>query len=362
VVAGAFTDNAAAAAPVRISREHAQKGCARGVVINAGCANAMTGERGLHDARQMAQETAARLCVPPNEILVCSTGIVGTFLPMALVRNGIIDATATLRFDDLSAAQAIMTTDGYPKRAAVRHDDGWTVGGIAKGTVNMAPRLATTLVVLTTDARTTPMNLKAALAEAIAPTLNSITIDGETSTNDTALIFANGASGVEPVPSELTAAITAVCRALAHAIVADARGATKLVRISVTNAADPLQARAAARVIAESMLVKCALNGCEPDWGRVAAAVGQAKVNARFDHLSIAMGGSTVLNHGIPADAKTLARAHSGLTERMVHVSVDLAAGNDGAEMLTADLSQDYVRLAAEPASAAWSAKPTLQQ
>src|SRR5271165_6098147 len=159
VVAGAFTTNHAAAAPVRISRERARKGHAHGVVINAGCANAMTGERGLRDAEQMTQEAAARLRVPASEMLVCSTGIVGTFMPMELVRNGIVDAAAALQADDTSAARAIMTTDSHPKRAAVRHGDGWTVGGFAKGTVNMAPRLATMLVVITTDARATSTNL-----------------------------------------------------------------------------------------------------------------------------------------------------------------------------------------------------------
>jgi glutamate N-acetyltransferase / amino-acid N-acetyltransferase len=315
----------------------------------------MTGERGLRDAEQMTQEAAARLRVPASEMLVCSTGIIGTFMPMELVRNGIVDAAAALQTDDTSAARAIMTTDSHPKRAAVRHRDGWTVGGFAKGTVNIAPRLATMLVVLTTDARATPTNLDNALAEAIALTLNSITIDGEASTNDTVLVFANGASEMEPASSDLITAITAVCRTLAEAIVADGRGATKLVKVSISHAANQTQARAAARAVAESLLVKCALNGGEPDWGRVAAAVGQADANARFDHLSIVMGDTTVLNRGTPASEETLARARFALAEQEVHVNVDLATGDAGAEMLTTDLSPDYVQLGAARASDAWN-------
>jgi glutamate N-acetyltransferase/amino-acid N-acetyltransferase len=315
----------------------------------------MTGERGLRDAEQMTQEAAARLHLPASEMLVCSTGIVGTFMPMELVRNGIVDAAAALQADDMSAARAIMTTDSYPKRAAVRHGDGWTVGGFAKGTVNIAPRLATMLVVITTDARATPTSLNNALAGAITPTLNSITIDGETSTNDTVLVFANGASEMEPASCDITTAIAAVCRTLAEAIVADGRGATKLVKVSITHAANQTQARAAARAVAESLLVKCALNGGEPDWGRVAAAVGQSDANARFDHLTIVMGGTTVLNRGTPANEDALAKARSALAEQKVHVTVDLATGDDSAQMLTTDLSPDYVQLGAARASDAWS-------
>jgi glutamate N-acetyltransferase/amino-acid N-acetyltransferase len=169
------------------------------------------------------------------------------------------------------------------------------------------------------------------------------------------LVFANGASEMEPASCDLTTAIAAVCRTLAEAIVADGRGATKLVKVSITHAANQTQARAAARAVAESLLVKCALNGGEPDWGRVAAAVGQADANARFDHLSIVMGGTTVLNRGTPANEEALARARSALAEQEVRVNVDLATGDDGAEMLTTDLSPDYVQLGAARASDAWS-------
>jgi glutamate N-acetyltransferase/amino-acid N-acetyltransferase len=344
-VAGMFTSNRAAAPPVHISRARVRGGYARGVVINAGCANAMTGERGLRDAEQMAQEAAACVGVPGTEMLVCSTGVIGTFLPMERVRDGVAAAAAALGRDDGTAARAIMTSDSHPKHAAVRHSDGWAVGGMAKGSGMVAPRLATMLTVVTTDARATPADLRTALAGAVDQTLNTITIDGDTSTNDSVLAFANGAAEVEPARDDLTAAITAVCATLAEAIVADGEGATKLVRVGIAHAANDDQARAAARSVAESLLVKCSLNGGEPIWGLVAAAIGQAQVDADFDRLTIAMGNVVLLDRGMPVEGAALAAARGALLERELRVDVDLASGSASAEMLTTDLSQDYVRL-----------------
>jgi glutamate N-acetyltransferase/amino-acid N-acetyltransferase len=340
-----FTTNSAAAAPVRVSRARVRTGSARGVVINSGCANSMTGERGLRDAERMAGEAAACVGIEAMEMLVCSTGVIGTFLPIERVCDGAAAAAAALGRNDETAATAILTSDTRPKRAAVRHDSGWAVGGMAKGAGMVAPRLATMLAVITTDAKVAPADLRAALAAAVDPTFNAITIDGETSTNDSVLAFANGATGIEPSREDLTTAITAVCARLAADIVRDGEGATKFVRVGIAHAADPVQARAAARAVAESVLVKCALNGGEPNWRLVATAVGQAQVDADFDHLTIAIGDVVLLDRGTPVDGPDLVAARTAMFERELRVDIDLASGSENAEMLTTDLSQEYVRM-----------------
>ncbi|MGH2733526.1 MAG: bifunctional glutamate N-acetyltransferase/amino-acid acetyltransferase ArgJ, partial [Actinomycetota bacterium] len=337
--AGVFTTNRSTAAPVQVSRARLAGGRARGVVINSGCANAMTGPRGVADAELMAASAAAAVGVGSEEMLVCSTGLIGAYLPMEAVLRGIEEAAGRLGEGDEAAARAIMTTDTRPKRAALVHPDGWSVGGIAKGAGMMAPRMATMLAVITTDARLSAADLDVALRETTEGTFNSITVDGDTSTNDTVLVFANGRCGVAPSLDAFGEALHAVCAALAKAIVSDGEGATKLVRVRISGGISAEQAKLAARAVAESLLVKTALYGADANWGRVAAAIGRSGAEAAFDRLSISMGGVGILLEGIPAPQAVLARARDALGGEEVEIACDLQAGSASAEMLTTDLS-----------------------
>ncbi len=346
--AGVFTTNTAAAGPVVVSRERAKSGKARGVVVNSGCANAMTGERGVQDAIQMASMAAQAAGVDEERMLVCSTGHIGMHLPMDKVARGIAEAAASLGSSDEDAMRAIMTTDTRPKRAAMVHRDGWTIGGITKGAGMIAPRMATTLGFITTDAVVEAVALQDALVQAADVTYNAITIDGDTSTNDTLLAFANGASGMHPDASSFVQALLAVCKSLAEQIVADGEGSTKLVRVRVRGAADSVHAFSAARTIADSLLVKTMVYGGDANWGRVAAALGRSSATVNFAKLSISIGGAVVLNEGIPAPEAILAQARTEMQSDEVAIVCDLFAGSATAEMLTTDLTPRYVELNAE--------------
>jgi glutamate N-acetyltransferase/amino-acid N-acetyltransferase len=345
--AAVFTTNRVVAAPVEVSRARlaGTGGRARGVVINAGCANAMTGSRGRDDAGRMADDAAAAAGVPAEEMLVCSTGLIGSYLPMDAVAKGIVEAARALGRDDEPAARAIMTTDTVPKRASVAHSDGWNVGGMAKGAGMIAPNMATMLAVVTTDAAAETDLLASALRRAADATFNRITIDGDTSTNDSVIVLANGASGVAPEPDTFLTALTDVCRRLALAIVADGEGATKRVWIRVEGAAADEEAAQAARTVADSLLVKTALYGADANWGRVAAALGRSGVPVESDRLSIWMGGVQLLDRGTPAGHAAVVEARAALEGREIEVRCDLGRGDSKAEMLTTDLSPGYVRL-----------------
>jgi glutamate N-acetyltransferase/amino-acid N-acetyltransferase len=346
--AGVFTAHRAAAAPVHVSRERVAGGVAQVIVVNAGCANAVTGARGRRDAEAMAAEAAAAVGVDPGQALVCSTGKIGNFLPMDRVSSGITEAASQLGTDDLSAADAILTTDTRRKTAALSHDAGWRLGGMAKGAGMISPDMATMLAFITTDAVVAPDVLQKALTAAVNDSFNAITVDGECSTNDTVLVLANGASGVTPSADDVAAALGSVCGSLARAIVADGEGATKFVRICVTGARTPEEARRAARSVAESPLVKCALFGEDANWGRVAAALGKTDVGLDLDVLSIAMGGVTLFDRGQPVDGDAEARAHEGLTAHEISIDCDLAVGDASGEILTTDFSHGYVDINAE--------------
>lgn len=348
VVAGVFTLNRVAAAPVQISRDRAASGTARGVVVNSGCANACTGQRGLADARSMTEIAAKALGVPGDEVLVCSTGLIGSFLPMDKLVPGIRTAAATLGGDDEATARAIMTTDTVPKLAAVAHPDGWRVGGIAKGAGMIAPNMATMLAFITTDAAVAHPALQAALSRVAGRTFNAITIDGDTSTNDTVLVFANGASGLTPGAAEFEAALLAVCESLARQMVADGEGVTKFVTVTVTGAATEADAVTAARAIGESTLVKTALWGEDANWGRVASAVGNCGVPAKFDGLTISMAGVRVLTEGAGEGAEVIDAARAAMKATEISIECDLGAGSEGAVILTSDLTPEYVRLNGE--------------
>jgi glutamate N-acetyltransferase / amino-acid N-acetyltransferase len=287
--AAVFTTNRAIAAPVVVSREHLARsgGATRAIVVNSGCANACTGEDGLRAAREMATETARLVGCPEEQVLVASTGVIGVALPMEKIRSGLPATFAALGSgapDAGLAARAIMTTDPFPKESAAQVAIGGLdvrIGGMAKGSGMIEPMMATMLGFVTTDAAVPKGLLERALRAAVDDTFNAITVDGECSTNDCVMLVANGASGAvvdESSYPAFLAALTAVCRELALGIVRGGEGATKLVTVTVTGGATSADARRAAKAIANSLLVKTAIHGGDPNWGRLIAVAGRAGV------------------------------------------------------------------------------------
>ena len=339
--AGVFTSNKMTAAPVLVCREHlaATNGNAAAVVLNSGNANAATGAQGMADAHQMCQETAAALGMAPQEVLVCSTGLIGYALPMDTVSAGITAASQALTpVGGPQAAEAIMTTDTVPKQVVVA-GDGFTVGGIAKGAAMLEPNMATMLAVLVTDAAADPETLQQALRAGVSGTFNTLTVDGAESTNDTVLIMANGEAG--PVdPDALTQAIADACESLALQMADDAEGSTKTVFLRVTGAASDAEAAKAARDTANCQLVKCSWYGQDPYWGRIASEMGAAGV--AFDHtkLTIAYGPHVVYQFGEPAHPPELAQYMTG---RRLDLHVDLGMGDGSARIITTDLTHAYI-------------------
>ena len=339
--AGVFTSNKMTAAPVLVCQEHlaASGGKAAAVVLNSGNANAATGAQGMADAHQMCLETAAALEVAPQEVLVCSTGLIGYALPMDAVSAGIAAAAqALIPQGGPQAAEAIMTTDTVPKQVVVA-GDGFTVGGIAKGAAMLEPNMATMLAVLVTDADADPEILQQALRAGVAGTFNSLTVDGAESTNDTVLALANGQAG--PVnPDALTQAIADACESLALQMADDAEGSTKTVFLRVTGAASDAEAAKAARDTANCQLVKCSWYGQDPYWGRIASEMGAAGV--AFDHtkLTIAYGPHVVYQYGEPAHPPELAQYMTG---RRLDLHVDLGMGDGSARIITTDLTHAYI-------------------
>ena len=312
--AAVFTTNKAVAAPIVVSREHLTKsgGRAAAIVVNAGCANACTGEAGLTVARQMAEAAAGAARCAPHEVLVASTGVIGMPLSIDKVRAGVADASAALSASGSdNAMRAIMTTDPFPKGKAVSVTtaDGRTfsVGGIAKGSGMIEPRMATMLGFLTTDAKVAPAVLQAALRRVADETFNAITVDGECSTNDCVFLLASGASGVTIEKDDdpaLLAGLRAVSEFLAREIVRGGEGATKLVTVRITGAATHDDAWLAARTIANSPLVKTAIHGGDPNWGRLVAAAGRSGAAFVLDRASVAVGPVQVFVSGVPHDER----------------------------------------------------------
>ena len=353
--AALFTTNRVCAAPVTVSREHVQGGRARAVVVNAGNANACTGPRGLEDARRMTQIAAETLGIAPAEVLVASTGVIGHMLPMERVEAGIRQAAAELGSDGEIAAQAIMTTDTRPKRIAVEVEiDGRPVrlGGIAKGVGMIAPHLATMLSFITTDAEVWPEVLQAALASSAERSFNCITVDGDTSTNDTLAVLANGLAGVRIAPGsrgyhQFCEALDTVCTYLAKELARDGEGATKLIEIQVRGARTVAQARQVGYTIANSPLVKTAFFGNDPNWGRILAAAGRAGVDLDPTRLALTLAGTPLVRGGepLPFDA---AAASAALKAPEVTAILDLGLGSHETAVWTCDFSYDYVRINAE--------------
>jgi len=348
--AAMFTANRMLAAPVVISKEHLELAQPQAVVTNSGVANAATGERGLLDARATAAETARLLDLDAEEVLVLSTGVIGTLLPLSNVVAGVRAAAASLsREGGAASAQAIMTTDTAAKES-VAYGSGFTVGGMAKGSGMIHPRLATMLALLTTDYPLEPGEAIEFLRPAVDASFNAISVDGECSTNDAVILLANGASGIERTPAsdeQLALAVRKVCGELAKQIVSDGEGATVLAEIAVRGAASDAEARAIAERIATSPLVKTALYGHDANWGRIAAAAGSAKFDGGFadldpGRLSIAIDAVPVLVDGRPTgDEPVLANGHCA-------IEVDLALGSGSASYLTTDLSHEYVQINAD--------------
>ena len=355
--AGVFTTNLATAAPVLVSREHlvTTAGRARAVVVNSGCANACTGPAGIQVARLMCAETARALGCDADEVLVASTGVIGVQLDQRVVSAGIIDAAQQLDAGHHArAAAAIMTTDPFPKECAVTVDiDGGPVrvGGMAKGSGMIEPRLATMLGFLTTDAAVEPRLLHRALVEACEDTFNAITVDGECSTNDSVFLLANGASGVvigRAGYADFVRALRAVCLELALGIVRGGEGATKLVTVSVTGAATDEDARRTARAVANSPLVKTAIHGGDPNWGRLVAVAGRSGARFELAGARVVVGDVVLFEDGRPFDERaSLAAEH--LAGSDVTVTIDLGTGGPHeARMFTCDLSAEYVRINAD--------------
>ena len=352
--AAVFSRNKVVASPLKLTRKHVADGSLRAVLFNSGNANACNGAQGDVDALASVEAVAQQLGCATTDVCACSTGLIGDVLPMDTIHAGIdamcAAATATtptagaqlhVNEGQDAAAQAIMTTDTVPKQA---HSDGagFRVSGIGKGVGMMAPSLATMLVTVMTDAVATPEALSTALNTAASTTFNTLDIDGATSTNDTVIVMASGASGVEPSQEELNRTIHAVCASLADQMQADAEGVTKRVRVEVTGTTTDDMAVEAARTVARDNLFKCAMFGSDPNWGRVLAAVGMAPADMDPDNISVSFNGHTVCRHttGTP-DARAV-----DLSGTDISVVIDLGTGGSGRGFVrTTDLSHSYVEI-----------------
>jgi glutamate N-acetyltransferase/amino-acid N-acetyltransferase len=355
--AALFTTNRVQAAPVTVSREHlaASGGRIAAVLVNSGCANACTGDDGLRVARESARAVAARVGCAPEGVLLASTGVIGVGLSLDKVRAGIDEAHASLSRDGHPAALAIMTTDIGPKEHAVRVETArgaFHVGGMAKGAGMIEPLLATMLAFVATDAGVEPGVLQRLLADAAEGTFNAITVDGECSTNDTVVALATGASGVAIADADgeraLAAGLETVCRELALMIVRGGEGATKLVAVHVAGAATVTAAKQAARTIANSLLVKTAVHGGDPNWGRLVAAAGRSGVPFDLARALVQVGPAVLFRDGQPFDDQA-PRAAEHLRGTDIRIDIDLGTGGaHEATVWTCDLSAEYVRINGE--------------
>jgi glutamate N-acetyltransferase / amino-acid N-acetyltransferase len=352
--AGVFTRNKVKAAPVLWSHRVLSHGRLRAVVLNSGGANACTGPAGFADTHTTAEHTARTLDVDPVDIAVCSTGLIGERLPMPAVLAGVEKAAAALAATTaagLDAATAVMTTDTVPKQAVLRHPGGWTVGGFAKGAGMLAPSLATMLVVLTTDAAIDTAidtaigtaidraTLDTALRRATSTTFDRLDVDGSCSTNDTVLLLSSGASHHAPDADDLGRAVEEVCADLARQLQADAEGVTKRVAVTVHGARSEDDAVAVARAVARDSLVKTALFGSDPNWGRIVAAAGMADADLDPDRLDVTINGVILCRAGYAAAD----RGEADLSGADVTVHIGLNLGRHQATILTTDLSHGYV-------------------
>ncbi len=356
-VAGAVTQNALKAPCVLWAQKLLKKGSARGIVANSGNANCCTGRRGARDNEAMARLAAAGLGIDSTQVAVASTGVIGRFLPMIQVRHGIHEAIQGLsKTGSVLAAEGIMTTDTRPKEIAVRFFIGGkpvTIGGIAKGSGMVAPNMATMLAFLTTDADVESNAMQRILRDAVEESFNAITVDGEMSTNDMVILLANGASKTKKIRPgargmrDFQEAVRQVCRHLAHEIVRDGEGVTRVMKVQVTGAATKPDAQKVARQVGNSLLVKTMVAGRDPNWGRVAAAVGAAGVSFHPDKLVIHLGQTAVFRNGEPTrlQRETLLKE---VDQAEVQITVHLNAGSAHAGLLSGDLTEEYIRINAK--------------
>jgi glutamate N-acetyltransferase/amino-acid N-acetyltransferase len=343
--AGVFTANKAKAASVVVSRSHldSTSGYAAGVICSSGNANAQTGVAGRRAAERMCELVAGGIAAKPVEVLVCQTGLIGVPFPIEKVESKaatLLGLLGSSRDDGHSAAVAMMTTDTVSKEVLIE-GNGFSVGGMAKGAAMLAPNMATMLAVLTTDAPSDPATLKRILQLAVSESFNEMMVDGCCSTNDTVFLLSSGLGAAVP-ESDLEEAVAQACTALADAMVSDAEGGTKVARITVHGAASDAEARKAARQVANSLLVKCSLNGEDPYWGRVVSELGSAGVDFDPDDVSVAYGGVTVCDKGIAA-AHDSAAVAAHLAKDRIEIECNLNLGKGEFSVLTCDLSHGYI-------------------
>ncbi len=351
--AGVFTSNLVKAAPVLLSQAHLQAARARAIVANAGCANACTGERGLADARLTAELVAEELGLAAEEVLVASTGVIGQPLNVQRIRQALPGLAKALSPAGIpGAARAIMTTDGFEKLAGFEGNMGgrpYRIVGLAKGAGMIMPDMATMLSFVLTDARMEAEALGEALRAAVECTFNRISVDGDTSTNDTVFLLANGLAG-NPRPQEqeyrgFCSGLTSVLEELARMIVRDGEGASKEVLIEVLGAASAADALRAARTVANSSLVKTAFYGQDPNWGRIMAALGRAGIRMRESEVDIRVDGVQIVANGLGLGEEAEKRAAAKMEEKQFSVSIDLHQGEYRDRMFTSDLTHEYVSI-----------------
>jgi len=355
-VAGMLTKNRVKAAPVVLDMKRLRSARGQAVIVNSGNANACTGESGMRDAAEMAKFVALDLNLKPSRVFVCSTGVIGTPLPMDRIRNNIPSLMQGLgKFSLTHVAKAIMTTDTFPKivsRKFTFQGKKITLAGCAKGAGMIAPDMATMLGFLITDAAVEKTALRSALSEAVAQSFNIVTVDGDMSTNDTVLCFANGAAGNRPITTsssgyrDFANALQGLSYDLATMIARDGEGATKLVRVTVMGAPSSAAAKKAARAVANSLLVKTAIYGNDSNWGRIVAALGYSGAPLKIDRLNVSMNGIAVVRRGLGTGND--AKANNSLKKKEVNISIHLNSGKNEVTVLTCDLSEDYVKINAE--------------
>jgi glutamate N-acetyltransferase / amino-acid N-acetyltransferase len=353
------TRNQIVGAPITYCRQILPRGYGktRGMVINAGVSNVCTAQRGLDDAKTMARETARRLGTEPEKIVVASTGVIGQPLPMTKIKRGIADAASELgRRRDSNVTKAIMTTDTRQKSAVVFTTIGRkkvTIAGIAKGSGMIAPSMATMISVITTDTAISPAALKKALTATVTTSFNAVTVDSDTSTSDIVAVFASGRAGnanitaTSKLYAKFAAALAEVCSELARAIATDGEGATKLIKVDLRGARTDRDAEIAAKSVANSPLFKCAVHGCDPNWGRIAMALGKSQAKVVAEKLTIRIGPTLIFSRGTPArfNAKSVSKY---LAADEVDVICDLNLGSGRFTALTCDLSRDYITINAD--------------
>lgn len=349
VVAGVFTSNRFCAAPVQWSRKAVADGHAKAVILNSGGANACTGRAGYAQSEATAQAVAGLLGVDEQSVAVCSTGLIGELLPLDNVLAGAkaaYDALSDSEQAGVDASYAIMTTDTKPKTVALE-GNGYRIGGMVKGSGMIAPQLATMLCVITTDAVVSAGQMQAALANGTEMSFNRIDVDGCMSTNDTVLLMASGASGVEPDPDEFNALVQKACASLARQIIGDGEGSSHDVRITVTGATTEAAALACGRAIAASNLLKCAISGNDPNWGRIVSSLGTVdETVAPYDpnDVTVDVNGVRICDGGKPGRD----RSEVDMTPREIGIDVDLHAGDAEATVWTDDLTHEYVHINAD--------------